>query len=310
MNNNYHVSMFEENQGSFLFSKRTEFYGIYPIGLGTDRTEGMVSYLNRLAYAHNVKVNELASYIIMRHPHASVTPNAAHHPIRRNNMSKMMGVIAESLEELNMMSNLKSMTMLPWRNFISNTNLFSTYKRWCPICLEECKDTGIEIYEPLIWGLDILDICPIHRVNLHPQCLNKECTTYQCLDGEALIIGNCLRCHQRFGVKKDIYIKVIKKDYKQWNLWVANNIAEMITQIADLEIPSNYRMYDNIEKCMNDFFQGDKKRLCEVIETDNFRIRKLQQGKLKLSLKSLLLLSYKSRVRLKDLIYYGIDPYK
>ncbi|WOA63260.1 TniQ family protein [Bacillus mycoides] len=304
MNN---IKIFEEKQATYSFSKRSEFYALEPIGIGTDRVEGLVSYLRRLANAHNVTLHALVSYIIKLHPNQLIHPTPMYYPILRNGMSKTMGLVVESLEELGLISNPKNMTMLPWENVMSYSKLFTSEKKWCPICLEEWKNNGIKCYEPLVWGINLLNICSQHNVKLHQFCSNVECRASQSSRHEKLPIEYCQICNQWLGINKNLELKFVNKDIEEWNVWVADNLGEMVIKISNLKIPKNNQVYGIIDKWIQDFFQGDRRRFCYEINIDNNRLQQIERGKYRLSLNSLLLLSYRTKLKLNDLFYYGIE---
>ena len=40
---------------------------------------------------------------------------------------------------------------------------------WCPLCYEDGKTQGV-VRDPLIWSIDAVKICPIHKQELLSQC--------------------------------------------------------------------------------------------------------------------------------------------
>ncbi|WP_020665322.1 hypothetical protein [Bacillus sp. 123MFChir2] len=59
MDIDYNIKVFKESQYEELFPKRSEFYGLEPMGKGTAYLECLTSYMCRLAYSHNIKVSTL-----------------------------------------------------------------------------------------------------------------------------------------------------------------------------------------------------------------------------------------------------------
>ncbi|WP_081402998.1 TniQ family protein [Scytonema hofmannii] len=49
-------------------------------------------------------------------------------------------------------------------------------RAWCPFCYQEWRDNSKSIYEPLIWCINVVEICPIHNhtfVSVCPHCLTQ-----------------------------------------------------------------------------------------------------------------------------------------
>lgn len=276
--------------------------------MGTSRVEGLVSYVKRLAYAHNVKVNSLVSYLITLHPNPLIHPKSANNQILSNGMSRMINVVAESLEKLNLMHDLKFSTMLPWQSIINYKTLLGNHKKWCTVCLREWKENGVEMYDPLIWDLGILNICPEHFVKLNDSCPNLNCKSYQWYGMDSFVVGHCQTCNEFLGVEEPETenINIINKEITAWDIWVANNLRDMVVKAPNLTIPKQEKMYTILNNCINDFFQGNRINLCKALEIEYFRFRKIEEAQYRLSLRSFLLLSYLTKLRVTDLIYYGL----
>ena len=41
-------------------------------------------------------------------------------------------------------------------------SMLKTCREWCPDCLQEWHNSDREIYEPLLWSLSLVAICPHH----------------------------------------------------------------------------------------------------------------------------------------------------
>ncbi len=67
------------------------------------------------------------------------------------------------LEQLTHTNGLRATTWRAWDLVLSEGNTLTGTRMWCPYCLAEWKAAGQTIYEPLIWFLQPVTICPRHK---------------------------------------------------------------------------------------------------------------------------------------------------
>ncbi|MGC8714570.1 MAG: TniQ family protein, partial [Leptodesmis sp.] len=48
----------------------------------------------------------------------------------------------------------------------SSWKILRLHKAWCPICYSEWSANSQIIYEPLLWALELVKICPVHHKKL------------------------------------------------------------------------------------------------------------------------------------------------
>ncbi len=75
------------------------------------------------------------------------------------------------------------------------------HSAWCPICFEDWKQNNQPIYEPLIWKLKVINVCPSHQTLLQTKCQNCQKILPQLSSRSQP--GYCSKCYQWLGIKKD-----------------------------------------------------------------------------------------------------------
>ncbi len=195
-----------------IIPKRSILYSMPPIGTGTGYVEGLTSYICRLAEAHCVSPTNLLRYIIepptgMRQQGITKSVNVQSHPSGDNRVAVRY---IDALEGLTMQPNLAELTLSSWLMGKRGTgNIFSSlfvdriismlksHREWCPVCLQEWQDGNSEIYEPLLWSLTIVSICPRHDRLLDRRC--PSCQKSQPIIAAKTRVGRCSHCHAWLG---------------------------------------------------------------------------------------------------------------
>lgn len=216
---------------------RSILYSIPPIGTGTGDVEGLTSYICRLAEAHCVSPTNLLRYQI--EPAAgngrvktAKSVNLQSHPSGDNGVAVRY---VKALEYLTMQPNLSELILsirLMGKRPIGNvlTSLFvdrpismlKTCREWCPDCLQEWQNSDREIYEPLLWSLSLVAICPHHDRWLEKGC--PHCAETQPIFAAHTRVGHCSHCHAWLGTDSDYSDKQGDRcdERKVWLSWLAD----------------------------------------------------------------------------------------
>lgn len=153
---------------------RAELLSPEPLGAGTTLRESLTGYFNRLGRLHVASPHDLGRFVLSRHVSAWEHPTTFHHDAAAFNG---LGVGASSfvlaLESATLRGDLASCTMLPFAELLASRGLVRQSRAWCPGCLEEWAEQGLEGWEPLIWCLQAATCCPKHGSRLATRCL--EC---------------------------------------------------------------------------------------------------------------------------------------
>lgn len=193
-----------------LWPEHTRLYHLEPIGMGTPWVESLTSYVTRLAAAHSVPPRKLLVYELAPYLHRAAqakTDVLRNGAISRllsfsgslNGISSLTQQMVDGLSVLTGRNDLHCLTLLPLKEIFSQVKLLRRVRAWCPWCFANWQEAGSPIYEPLLWNLETLDICPLHGP-LSTHCPYPDCArTSVCLTAQSSV-GFCARCQRWLGV--------------------------------------------------------------------------------------------------------------
>ena len=161
------------NLSSFL-PLRSRLNSINPIGLGNGLVESLISYITRLADSHCLPAGilmetEIAPIIGKAYGGANLH-NIYGHTSALNGTGIMALSLVQALEKLTGQKNLQILTLTIWSEVIPQRNLLRHHRAWCPACYQEWYATGQIVYEPLLWSLAVVKVCPSHHCLLCESC--------------------------------------------------------------------------------------------------------------------------------------------
>jgi DNA-binding transcriptional regulator YhcF (GntR family)/transcriptional regulator with XRE-family HTH domain len=232
---------------------RSRLYNLEPVGIGTPEVERLSGYVNRLAQAHCVRVSALFKHAILPHltKSRSSDKNNTTKPTRwlpgggRERLARMIdgtGMIAERwvkiLEALTGRRDLRFLTLLEWRDVLPKQLLFSPLIRWCPACFDAWLSMGQPIYDPLLWKLNPITSCLLHRRKLRSRC--HQCHQQQ---GSFMALsrpGFCSRCGALLGCNDDSDLQPeerLNEDEWQWQNWAVKNLGQLLRAAPRLDRP-------------------------------------------------------------------------
>lgn len=184
---------------------RTRLYHLEPIGVGTPTVESLTGYLMRLAEAHCVSMSALVTGELLpaMKPHGLGTRPAAtwlgNHGPQFNGMGDTAREAVAALTHLTGRPDLVSLTMRSWAEVLAPHGLLRLGKHarvWCRACYAEALERGTSLFEPLLWSIAVVVVCPRHRRRLSEQCPYDDCA--RVLPGIAALArpGYCSWCNR------------------------------------------------------------------------------------------------------------------
>lgn len=189
---------------------RSRLYALEPIGISTPFVESLSGYVARLADAHAVSVGDLAGRELSA---LASTPLLSFGPFMRRNRAGSHGFHAqqytmdglgitsrkwvEALERATLRTNLRLLTLLPFEGVLSCQAAFRRTRAWCPACYEDWRNAGDVIYEPLLWAIVPVTVCPRHRRPLEEAC--RHCHGRLTPLAVSSRPGYCSRCQTWLG---------------------------------------------------------------------------------------------------------------
>lgn len=204
-----------DNQDFSHIPSRSKLYNLEPIAVRTPYVEGLISCICRLAEAHHVSPSVLLKEAILptfrEHYSTSfgaiyswhedgckVSISSISKPEYRKNPNEF-GLLAwqyvEALRILTLRQDLH-MLVIPAKANELLTEIQGEAARnlryWCPDCYCDWRSNNQTIYEPLLWSLSILTICPIHQKPLQFRC--PHCQKAQKPLTGRMLVGRCSQC--------------------------------------------------------------------------------------------------------------------
>jgi hypothetical protein len=296
-------------------SPRSALYQIHPIGIGTPGSECLTSYLARLAKAHHLSVGDLLVKYILPMMRGQRAPNSM--PLKSRALKKMSsangeGALAGHLvnltERLTLLSGLSSMTFIPWRDVVSRVDLQRRIRAWCSVCYaDQAAGSGV-LYDPLLWTVLPVKICPLHQYPLTENCPKCKKWAYPVLTH--YLPGMCPHCNACLGEKKTEGKSILIGDL-EYELWVADNIGAVIAASPLLTTaPARQNVTDSINHCRKLLTEGITSVLARVLEARIGLMRSWMVGLGVPPLKILARLSYLTKAPLFKLLTDSADVLK
>ena len=216
---------------------RSRLYNLSPVGFGTPMVECLTSYFSRLAQAHCLSPGALNQYELMvrgagaRNMFSFKTDGRARcYTSGINGKDGVAGNFASVLGNLTARSDLKYLTMIPWKALLPSKFLMRNAAAWCPDCLIAWEESGKTIYVPLSCGRwrssnSVLTTGALCGSPAH-------CRLPQGLLGHQSRVGFCARCRRSLasGSGKDDSERysAMRQETPEWEMWVTKQVAQLI----------------------------------------------------------------------------------
>lgn len=295
---------------------RSRLYHLEPIGIGTPYVESLTGYVIRLAEQHCITTRRLLLNEIA--PLMGRERKLSHS--RNESISKIIGVnrdrtatngtgltasnLVRAMSILTKRTDLHFLTLRPWVKVLSKRGLLRHERVWCPFCYQEWHDTNKSIYEPLIWCINVVQICPIHHhpfLSVCPHCLMTQLV----LSGDSQT-GHCNKCGKWLGssrFKSGEVSKMKKAPEIAWQLHVNHELGELIAAAPTIKSPllSN-RISNTITTFINQVFQSNQAALSRSILVNEATIGSWRKGKFLPQIDKALLLSHQMGIKLLDFL--------
>ena len=221
---------------AFNIPPRSRLYGLEPCGLDTVWSESLTSYINRLAWRHGVAPRVLALQEI--HPslgdgkwsHASpqqMRTFCAANAMSVNGLGKLATAWSTALEQLTLRTDLHFLTSTWWIGEFPNQRHLREKPSWCPACYTEWKKQGLPLYQPLLWMLPVMHICPRHKRPLVDRC--PHCHAQQAvIVSHPIQAGECTKCAKWLGAESDASPELpLDDETVNWQQWACSVLGEL-----------------------------------------------------------------------------------
>lgn len=217
---------------------RSRLYQLEPIGIGTPYVESLTGYIARLALSHSVlpgvlMSKELVPLIDKVYVSKGATrglPELFNRATALNGLGTMATDLVGVLETLTVQKNLRFLTCLSWKSVFPPHNLFRECLGWCPHCYEEWYQAG-QLYDPLLWTIDAVKICPRHHQQLCFHC--PHCQQQQRILTWRSQLGFCDRCSEYLGIASETQPTMTSIEWR-YSMRAAINIGELFAMAPTL----------------------------------------------------------------------------
>jgi hypothetical protein len=246
------------------FPTRSYLYHLPPLGVGTELVESLTGYISRLAEAHSVPASVLVRRELIPRLRQESDTLAEECTVAQNYAfiydSYVLNGISDcprrwirTLEASTGQHSLHVMTMLTWAGVISDLHLLRSNRAWCPQCFNFWRSANLPVYEPLLWAIKIVGLCPVHECSLEERC--PRCGRgSQALTAKARP-GFCYRCRSWLGMPASHRPSATAHDAE---LTVAHSVGGMLALAASLpQEPSAVYFKDNLRHCIHEFAAGN-----------------------------------------------------
>ena len=200
-----------------------------------------------------------------------------------------------ALEQLTSQYELRFLTLLSWANVLSTHKLLRSFFAWCPLCFKEWRETGQEIYQPLLWTIQMVEVCPIHLVPLRCECPYQDCQKNQFILAKKLRPGYCSHCSRWLGVLPEEATsdkKICNDNHIKWQNWVINVVGELLAAAPGLTILPERKVIAETLSNFATLMNGDINTFAREIVTSTVSMRNWMRGKMPPHLELLLRICY------------------
>ena len=239
---------------------RSHLYSLQPIGMGSPQVESLTGYVSRLADAHCVSPGSLIASefkCLLSQPQGhSYLHQVSGCTEVLNSTGRMASELVQALGTLTLRHDLRYLTMLPWANVLPAKGLLRRTRAWCPMCYREWRNNGQTVYEPLLWALSVVSVCPDHHQRLSSQC--PHCQRKLPSLGWHSQPGYCCKCQYWLGAASEETAQVVSSVELEWQRWVAKNVGELLICAPSItEAPAREVISRSLSICIAQNTEGN-----------------------------------------------------
>jgi AraC-like DNA-binding protein len=116
--------------------------------------------------------------------------------------------------------------MLPYVDIFSFRTLLRAKKAWCPFCYEQWRNSDQVVYDPLLWNLSVISICPRHERPLQLKC--PHCQQTQSPLAPRAYPGYCNQCSHWLGTPLNNETTSLTNEKREWQKWIGKAVGDLI----------------------------------------------------------------------------------
>jgi hypothetical protein len=203
------------------------------------------------------------------------------------------------------------LTLLPWEDVLPFQGGIQRRSRaWCVPCLHMWKADAMPVYEPLLWTLKPVTLCPVHQQLLAFVC--SSCKLQNGVLDPRTRPGHCSRCGRWLASLPTATVspdnRALTKDGLSWENWVATVLGEILAAAPRLSFaPSREGIAQMIRFCIEHIADGNINKFGRELEAGRANVRMWRLGKALPKFPSLLGLAFRLGISLLELITAAPD---
>jgi hypothetical protein len=262
----------------------SRYFALAPVDAGTGEVESLCSYIARLAEAHCVSPARILFYSVDEQARGDLPFSLQERSIPAitartiNGMGKTAETIGKLIETATSIPAIKYHTLLPWKHLISRHKLLDQLRAWCPACFNEQFHRHGFMYEKLVWSLNCVTVCPLHRTYLVNVC--PYCRKTQKHLGNNSRSGFCAHCLKWLGRTEDYNTNILVNKKTLQALWIAGAAEKLLSCGTQLDparhTPENF--IANLKLCIEQICFGSINEFASMTETWHVTVRRLLKG--------------------------------
>ncbi|MDZ7961479.1 MAG: helix-turn-helix domain-containing protein [Aulosira sp. DedQUE10] len=295
-----------------IIPTRSHLYQIKPIGIGTLLVESLTGYLSRLAEVHclppGILMERKLTSLIQKNYGGANLHRIYQYTGALNGTGVMAMDLVEALQALTLRDDLKYLTMLSWSELFPSRNLLRSVRSWCPFCYQEWHLSKQIIYEPLLWTLDVVKICPKHQQPLHQICSHCGQSNYPLAWRSQP--GYCSKCFEWLGLplSNKLCDSQDSAPELEFKIWIANAVGELFVKTPCLTfLPSKETIAKALYAYAQELTQGNIAAFARLLQMPRNTVWLWCQGKNLPSIEALVKICYCLRISLVDLLTQRVE---
>lgn len=254
-------------------SPRSRLYHLEPIGKGTPFVESLASYITRMADAHCVSPKSLVIQEVLPALGREYKTRSDYHLMNKlwiesalslNGTGSLAREWVRAMESLTLRNDLRSLTMLTWSDVIPQDGMLRGTRAWCSICYQEWYKSNQVVYDPLLWSIGPITICPLHRRRLQFSCPYHDCQKPLSFLSQQSFPGNCSKCGRWLGGFES---EVVTGEESSWQLWTAKAVGELLAATSAMaDAPLKEGIASAITLCVDQLAGGNMSALARRLQ--------------------------------------------
>jgi len=218
----------------------TALYPLVPMRRGTAFAESLSGYIARLSVEHGLLISDFLDVPCLGTTEVRQVDRRTRRRLFHASSYQIDGSSVHStrwvaaLEAATRVSGLRNHTIVPFLGFSADSWL-RAWKAWCPHCYEDWLQSGSTLYDPLLWSIKAVTVCPTHQRAMVERC--RFCQKKQRPLTNGYVVGRCGHCRAMLNEAKSAQpIASVCHSSDELESWSAVEIGRLIGTIPWLPL--------------------------------------------------------------------------